>query len=135
MKPEDVRKLFRETFFQADSSSTRKHEGTGLGLVICHKLCKLMGGDVEVQSTLGVGTTFTVRLADRRHAGNCRTSDPRRPSRPTKRRPCNGRSSTVLVIDDDLNSRKMLERILRREGYAVRTAACRRRSGQAGPRH
>ena len=62
MKPEDVRKLFRETFFQADSSSTRKHEGTGLGLVICHKLCKLMGGDVEVQSTLGVGTTFTVRL-------------------------------------------------------------------------
>jgi signal transduction histidine kinase len=62
MKPEDVRKLFRESFFQADSSSTRKHEGTGLGLVICHKLCKLMGGDVTVQSTLGAGTTFTVRL-------------------------------------------------------------------------
>src|SRR5206468_2768862 len=62
MKPEDVRRLFRETFFQAETSGTRKHEGTGLGLVICKKLCLLMGGDIEVQSTPGAGTTFTVRL-------------------------------------------------------------------------
>jgi signal transduction histidine kinase/HAMP domain-containing protein len=62
MKPEDVRRLFRETFFQAETSGTRKHEGTGLGLVICKKLCLMMGGDIEVQSKLGSGTTFTVRL-------------------------------------------------------------------------
>jgi signal transduction histidine kinase len=62
MKPEDVRRLFRETFFQAETSGTRKQEGTGLGLAICKKLCLMMGGDIEVQSKLGSGTTFTVRL-------------------------------------------------------------------------
>jgi signal transduction histidine kinase/HAMP domain-containing protein len=69
MKPEDVRRLFRETFFQAETSGTRKHEGTGLGLVICKKLCLLMGGDIEVQSAPGVGTTFTVRLPAQPDAG------------------------------------------------------------------
>jgi signal transduction histidine kinase/CheY-like chemotaxis protein/HAMP domain-containing protein len=122
MKPEDVRKLFRETFFQADSSSTRKHEGTGLGLVICHKLCKLMGGDVEVQSTLGVGTTFTVRLPT--VVTPALPGDRPAPSASTNETATmQWQVATVLVIDDDINSRKMLERILRREGYAVRTAS------------
>jgi CheY-like chemotaxis protein len=116
MKPEDVRKLFREAFFQADTSSTRKHEGTGLGLVICHKLCRLMGGDIEVQSAIGVGTTFTVRLPAIVT-----------PALPGERPPSNAESptvlaepATVLVIDDDDASCRRLERVLRKEGYTVR---------------
>lgn len=58
---DDLLRVFDE-FHQADSSSTRRACGTGLGLAICRKLCRLMGGDITVRSTLGRGSCFTVRL-------------------------------------------------------------------------
>jgi signal transduction histidine kinase len=54
-------------FFQADSGSTRRHGGMGLGLAIAHELVRLMGGELVVRSRLGQGTTvrFTLPRADR----------------------------------------------------------------------
>jgi PAS domain S-box-containing protein len=51
-----------EPFVQAESSTTRRFGGTGLGLTICRKLVSLMGGTLELQSELGVGTRMTVQL-------------------------------------------------------------------------
>lgn len=107
--------LFR-SFEQADSSTTRKYGGTGLGLLICKKLSELMGGSVGVESEYGRGSRFwfTVRLH-------------RAP--PPKRRfvaDYQGRPSRILVIDNDNDQNRPLSDELSRMGLdilAVRDAA------------
>jgi len=59
---QDELSLIFEPFRQADSSYTRMHEGTGLGLSISSRLAKMLGGKISVESTLGVGTTFTLSI-------------------------------------------------------------------------
>jgi adenylate cyclase len=126
MTDEQVDKLFQE-FSQADSSTTRKYGGTGLGLAISRRLCHLMGGDIEVQSAMGVGSTFTITLpaAERSTENSAILSALERP--PTRiRPPRHGRRA--LVIDDEETARGILRQILTREGFDVTTAE----SGQQG---
>jgi PAS domain S-box-containing protein len=61
MTPTQLERIF-EAFGQADASTQKRFGGTGLGLVISREFCRLMGGDVNVISAPGHGTTFTVRL-------------------------------------------------------------------------
>ncbi|HPU81093.1 ATP-binding protein, partial [Accumulibacter sp.] len=70
LSADEQARLFH-AFSQGDDSMTRKYGGTGLGLIICKRLARLMGGDVGVASEAGVGSTFwiTARL---RRAADCR---------------------------------------------------------------
>ena len=124
---EQMSRLFRE-FSQADASTTRKYGGTGLGLTISRRLCQVMGGDIDVESELGVGTTFTATIPARVPdiVERSEDTDPVTSQRPpAARKP---QSNVVLVIDDDDTVRELMVRHLARDGIEVITAA----TGEAG---
>ena len=59
--PEQMNQLF-EYFTQANAATTNRYGGTGLGLAISRNLCRMLGGDIQISSELGVGSIFTVTL-------------------------------------------------------------------------
>jgi PAS domain S-box-containing protein len=120
MTAEQMAKVFEE-FSQADSSTTRRYGGTGLGLAISRRLCHLLGGSIAVDSTPGVGSTFTVRLPAA--APQSAAVAPSVPAEPTVQGPQGDRrTGKILVIDDEQTVRDLMRRFLAREGFDVVTA-------------
>jgi PAS domain S-box-containing protein len=116
MTEEQLQRLFQR-FSQADSSTTRRFGGTGLGLALTKALAHLMGGDIDVESVAGQGTTFTIRLP-----ADLRIETGSGPGPFDQAVPEDGDGPEVLVIDDDAPTRDLLSRFLMREGFRVRTA-------------
>lgn len=109
MSPEQKSKLFHK-FTQADSSTTRKYGGTGLGLSISKELCHLMGGDIQVESTLNDGSTFSFTaqlkisqtLAEERYVT-----------------PSELAQLNILVVDDNASAREIVTDILESLTFTV----------------
>jgi signal transduction histidine kinase len=97
MTGEQLGRLFQE-FSQADASTTRQFGGSGLGLVISRRLCRLMGGDITAISAPGKGSTFTVRLPTGAAPPLPVAESTPAATGPAASQSCRG---TVLVIDDD----------------------------------
>ena len=108
ISPEQQDRLF-QSFQQADSSTTRKYGGTGLGLAISKQLAELMGGQVGVDSEVGVGSTFWFTARVRRGELSERNFLPEPDLR--------GRR--VLVVDDNEHAREIIAEQLRSMTFVV----------------
>ena len=97
---EKIDRLFK-SFSQVDSSTTRKYGGTGLGLVISEKLIKLMGGEINVTSVPGEGSTFTFNITSRASKENLKTY--------VHQNMLGLEGKRVLVVDDNRTNRKILK--------------------------
>ncbi len=115
MNPAQVEGLFR-AFTQADTSTTRKFGGTGLGLVICKRLVTMMDGDISVESEVGRGSLFTFTAVFERQR-----IEKRKPDRfvPTP----DLRGMRVLVVDDNASALEILDSMLSSFTFEVTLAA------------
>ncbi len=116
MTDEQMAKLFQR-FQQADASTTRQFGGTGLGLALTRAFATLLGGEVQVTSAQGQGSTFTVRLPA------VLGPPPALDLAAATDEDADGRRDIVLIVDDDETQRDLMSRFLTREGFLARTAA------------
>jgi signal transduction histidine kinase/CheY-like chemotaxis protein len=117
MTPAQLGRLF-QAFTQADSSTTRKYGGTGLGLVITRSFVRILGGDVTVESQPGVGSTFSISLPVSPTEAAKEVASPVVEMAAPDTMP-DATLGTILVTDDDPGARRIIGSHLAREGYRV----------------
>lgn len=126
MSEEQIGKLF-QPFSQADSTTTRRFGGTGLGLTITQRFAQLLGGTIEVESRLGMGSNFTLRIK----AELDRAESAIEPAvlcadeqdvLPLCDADLDSSKPLAIVIDDEPSAAKLLERMAMQAGYAALVA-------------
>ncbi len=121
--PSDRLEAVFEAFTQVDSSYKRKHQGTGLGLTICKRLTEMLGGEMTLSSEFGKGSEFSFSIQFKHNSD----LDTRISNRPAF---SNSRSKnlsekyplSILVVDDNETSRKLLKRTFELLGYDAKVA-------------
>ena len=105
----DQPRIFEE-FTQLPNPLQGRVKGTGLGLPLCRRLAQLLGGDVQVHSELGIGSTFTATMP-------MHYAEPVRHSTATVDTPVETGLAPVLFVDDDVETRFLYEKYLRHSAY------------------
>lgn len=117
IKPESLEAIF-DAYDQANKSTHRLYGGTGLGLSVCKSLVELMGGYIEVDSAVGIGTTFTVLLPlpiiDEAHYENWQGSNDFGMTEPS-----NELIGHILLVEDDSVNAMIAKKALNNSGHTV----------------
>jgi signal transduction histidine kinase/CheY-like chemotaxis protein len=104
-------------FVQADSSTSRTHGGTGLGLTISARLVEMMGGSIHVTSEAGRGSTFSFNIVLKTAAAGSHAPAPATPTLAPSS------PLSVLVAEDNLVNQRLIVRLLERAGHRVTLAS------------
>ncbi len=117
--PKNKQELIFESFTQADSLTTRKYGGTGLGLTICQKLVNIMEGSIWLESEAGQGSTFFFTS----HFQPASTIPRPAPAAPTPPASCTILApARILLVDDNEDNRNLLGLYLRNTPFTIDTA-------------
>jgi len=114
ISPEYLVNLF-QNFGESEGETSSKYGGTGLGLALSQKLCRLMGGDILAESEVAKGSCFTIRIPVKSTSAAPLGAQPEN-FQQGRQAPRVGRPK-VLIIDDDPAVLDLVERILLKEGY------------------
>jgi two-component system sensor histidine kinase/response regulator len=118
----DARSRLFDYFEQADNSTTRKYGGSGLGLAITRRLAELMGGEVGLESTSGVGSTFWFTACLAKRTGQEEMYAPRGVDEIERRLRERHAGCRVLLVEDDPVSLEVAQVFLGSTGLSVETA-------------
>ncbi len=123
MSSEQQKKLF-QPFSQADSSTTRKYGGTGLGLIISQSIIHMMDGDIWVESSQGIGSTFhfTVRLGKSQDDLSQVDSSSKLEEETINLALAKLRGSKILIVEDNEINLEIVMELLVTKGITVETA-------------
>ena len=129
----DARQRLFRPFSQADDSTTRKYGGTGLGLSICKQLVDLMGGEIEVDSSLGAGSTFWFVIPYQRGRRTERSTERRRHPNGRARPKAAARSERLLLVEDNEVNKLLATKQFETLGFNI-TVVVERSRGRRGRR-
>jgi two-component system, sensor histidine kinase len=122
--PKDKVNAIFQSFVQADESTTRKYGGTGLGLAICQKLTTMMGGEIQLKSKIGEGSTFTLSIPLPESEANDNIPATKEGSSQDSTEPLlSNHGLNILLVDDSEDNLFLISKFLEKTSHQLTMAS------------